>query len=104
MTQGLPLSVDGKELVGELTIADPSLATTLSYSSGTHNRDSFIGTLYAEEAVLNVYGEVTAETVAGPWRGMAAWQSIKGGEWRFSTRLHANGSPALLVGILQLNE
>ena len=69
MTQGLPLSVDGTELVGEATIAGPSLSTALSYSSGTHNRDSFIGLLDAEEAVLSVYGEVTAEAAACAWRG-----------------------------------
>jgi len=69
MRQGLPFPVDGKGLEGELTIVGLSPATTLSHSTGPHDRDPFIGSLDAEEVALNVYGEVTAETVARAARG-----------------------------------
>lgn len=69
MTHGLPHAADGTGLQGPLTIVGMSPATTLSYSTGPHDRDAFIGTADAEEVALHVYGKVTPETVARASRG-----------------------------------
>ncbi len=69
MDQGLPYAAVGTGLEGDLTIVALSPATTLSHSTGAHDADPFIGTLDAEEVALNVYGEVTPETVGRASRG-----------------------------------
>ena len=69
MTHGLPFAADGTGLQGDLTIVALSPATTLSHSSGPHDRDQFIGTADAEEVALTVYGALTPETLGRASRG-----------------------------------
>lgn len=69
MTHGLPFAADGTGLQGDLTIVGLSLATTLSHSTGPHDRDPFIGTLDAEEVAQQIYGAVTPETLGRASRG-----------------------------------
>lgn len=69
MTHGLPFAAEGTGLQGDLTIVALSPATTLSHSSGPHDRDQFIGTADAEEVALTVYGALTPETLGRASRG-----------------------------------
>lgn len=81
MTHGLPFAADGTGLQGDLTIVGLSPATTLSHSTGPHDRDPFIGHLDAEEVAQFVYGEVTPETFGRASRGngcMAEYRRGKG--------------------------
>lgn len=81
MTHGLPFAAEGVGLEGPLTIVGLSPATTLSHSTGAHDRDSFIGHLDAEEVAKFVYGAVTQETLGRASRGngcMAEYRRGKG--------------------------
>lgn len=69
MTHGLPHPAGGTGLQGDLTIVGLSPATTLSHSTGPHDRDPFIGHLDAEEVALFVHGAVTPETLGRASRG-----------------------------------
>jgi hypothetical protein len=69
MTHGLPFAADGTGLAGDLTIVGLSPATTLSHSTGPHDRDPFIGTLDAEEVAQIIYRAVTPETLGRASRG-----------------------------------
>lgn len=69
MTHGLPFAEDAVGLRGDLTIIGLSPATTLSHSTGPHDRDPFIGTLDAEEVAQQVYGRVDDETLGLASRG-----------------------------------
>jgi hypothetical protein len=81
MTQGLPFAAEGTGLQAALTIIGLSPATTLSHSTGPWDADPFIGALDAEEVALNVYGEITPETLGRASRGngcMAEYRRGKG--------------------------
>lgn len=81
MTHGLPFAAEGTGLQGDLTIVGLSPATTLSHSTGPHDRDPFIGTLDAEEVAQTIYGAVTPETLGRASRGngcMAEYRRGKG--------------------------
>ncbi|WP_284162736.1 N,N-dimethylformamidase beta subunit family domain-containing protein [Frigidibacter sp. SD6-1] len=81
MTHGLPFAAEGTGLEGDLTIVGLSPATTLSHSTGPHDRDGFIGHLDAEEVAEFVYGEVTPESFGRASRGngcMADYRRGKG--------------------------
>lgn len=81
MTHGLPFAAENSGLQGELTIVGLSPATTLSHSTGAHDRDPFIGTLDAEEVAQVIYGEITTETLGRASRGngcMAEYRRGKG--------------------------
>lgn len=81
MTHGLPFAAPGTGLQGDLTIIGLSPATTLSHSTGPHDRDGFIGHLDAEEVAQQVYGRVDDETMGRASRGngcMAEYRRGKG--------------------------
>ena len=59
----------GAGLAGELTIVGLSPATTLSYSTGPADRDSFIGAGDAEDLALRLYGGITPENLGRASRG-----------------------------------
>ncbi len=69
MTQGLPFAAENTGLQGDLTIVGLSPATTLSHSTGSHDRDRFIGTGDAEDLALRLYGGLTPENIARAARG-----------------------------------
>lgn len=78
---GLPFAVPGTGLQGDLTIIGLSPATAVSYSTGRHDRDSFIGVGDAEDLALRLYGGITADSVAKASRGngcMAEYRRGKG--------------------------
>ncbi|WP_395540589.1 N,N-dimethylformamidase beta subunit family domain-containing protein [Neotabrizicola sp. sgz301269] len=81
MTHGLPFAAEGTGLQGALIIIGLSPATTLAHSAGRQDRDTFIGTLDAEEVAEWVYGELTPETFGRASRGngcMAEYRRGKG--------------------------
>ena len=69
MRHGLPFAEAGAGLAGELTIVGLSPATTLSYSTGAADRDSFIGAGDAEDLALRLYGGITPENLGRASRG-----------------------------------
>ncbi len=69
MTHGLPFAAEGTGLEGDLTIVGLSPATTLSHSTGPHDRDPFIGHLDAEEVAQFIHRQVTPETLGRASRG-----------------------------------
>ena len=69
MTHGLPYPAENTGLQGDLTIIGLSPATTLSHATGPHVQDRFIGSADAEELAQELYGTVTAETLARTTRG-----------------------------------
>ena len=64
MTHGLPFAAEGCGLQGALAIVGLSPATALSYATGDHDRDAFIGAGDAEDLALRLYGGISAETTA----------------------------------------
>jgi len=81
MTHGLPFAATNTGLQGDLTIVGLSPATTLSHSTGPHDRDPFIAHLDAEEVARVIYGAVTPETLGLASRGngcMAEYRRGKG--------------------------
>ena len=69
MQQGLPFAAEDTGLQGALTIVGLSPATTLSHSTGPHDRDRFIGTGDTEDLALRLYGGLTPENTARASRG-----------------------------------
>lgn len=69
MTHGLPFAAEASGLCGDLTIIGLSPATTLSHSTGDHDRDTFIGSGDAEDLAMRLYGGISAETTARASRG-----------------------------------
>ena len=69
MRHGLPFAAENTGLQGDLTIVGLSPATTLSHSTGPHDRDRFIGTGDAEDLALRLYGGITPENTARAARG-----------------------------------
>jgi len=64
-----------------LAIVGLSPATALSYATGDHDRDAFIGAGDAEDLALRLYGGISAETTARASRGngcMAEYRRGKG--------------------------
>ncbi len=69
VTHGLPFAAAAAGLLGDLTIVGLSPATTLSHSTGPHDRDLFIGAGDAEDLALRLYGGLDAESIGRASRG-----------------------------------
>ena len=79
MHHGLPFAAENTGLQGDLTIVGLSPATTLSHSTGSHDRDRFIGTGDAEDLALRLFGGITSENIARASRGNGCMSEYRRG-------------------------